>query len=282
MDASSITQTGATVTVTLDRTNGVTQKVYLQYQTVPNGGWSTPAETEDTDTISAEIVLDSLTGNTEYEVQAWLEIDQSTKVKSGSFTTKPVPPGVPTNSSFTPGNTIIKLEWDPPTDNGGSAVDHYVIQWVAFDGHNWETSTLSSATTTNEEYEITGLTNGTEYAIRLRADNLESLPTGKTYNWIFGKATPRTIPAAPTVTVTPDNGKLHVRWNEPNDGGSDITGYVVQYKESGGSNWLTHGQPGSNTLDTTIPNLNNGTEYSVRVRAKNDAKPDGRPGLQLG
>ena len=62
VDANSITQTGATVTVTLDRTNGVTQKVYLQYQTVPNGGWSTPPETEDTDAISVDVVLDTLRG----------------------------------------------------------------------------------------------------------------------------------------------------------------------------------------------------------------------------
>ena len=269
VDANSITQTGATVIVTLDRTNGVTQKVYVQYQTVPNGGWSTPPETEDTDATSVEIALDALEGNTEYEVQAWLETDQNTRVKSDSFTTKPVPPGVPTNSEFTPGNTIIELEWDPPTDNGGEAVTHYVIEWVEFDGHNWETSTLSSATTTDEEYEITGLTNGTKYAIRLRADNGTSLPAGKSYNWVFGSATPRTIPAAPTVTVTPDNGKLHVRWNEPDDGGDEITGYVVQYSEDG-STWTTHGQPGSNTFETTIPGLDNGTEYFVRVRAKND------------
>ena len=171
VDANSITQTGATVTVTLDRANGVTQNIKLQYRTIPNGTWSTPPESGSTDTTSAEIVLNALEGNTVYEVQAWLETDSGTKVKSASFTTKPVPPSVPTNSRFTPGNTIIELEWDPPTDPGGTAVTHYVIEWVEFIGHNWETSTLESATTTEEEYEITGLTNGTEYAIRLRADN---------------------------------------------------------------------------------------------------------------
>ncbi len=266
------------MTVTLDRTNGVTQKAHVQYQTVPNGGWSTPSKPGDIDAISGDIVLDSLKGNTEYEVQAWLETDANTKVKSEPFTTKPVPPGVPTNTTVTPGNTTIELAWDPPSDDGGSAIDHYVIEWVEYLGHNWETSTLSSATTTDEEYEITGLTNGTRYAIRLRADNFEPLPTGKSYFWVFIDAIPRTIPAAPTVTVTPDNAKLHVEWNEPGNGGDAINGYVVEYSDDDKATWELHGEPGSNTFQTTIPNLKNGTKYFVQVRAKNDAVPD-TPGV---
>ena len=275
VDANSVTQTEATVTVTLDRTNDVTQKVYLQYQSVPNGGWSTPPKPGDIDATSGDIVLDTLEGNTEYEVQAWLETDVNTKVKSELFTTKPVPPGAPINTAVTPGDTIIELSWDPPlpADNGGASVTHYVIEWVEYLGHNWETSTLQSGTPTDEEYEITGLTNGTRYAIRLRADNLEPLPAGKSYNWVFIDATPRTIPAAPTVTVTADDAKLHVRWNKPDNGGNAISGFVVQYSDDEAT-WKPHGEPGSNTTDTTIPNLVNGTEYFVRVRAKNDAEPD--------
>ena len=274
VDANSVTQTEATVTVTLDRTNDVTQKVYLQYQSVPNGGWSTPPKPGDIDATSGDIVLDTLEGNTEYEVQAWLETDVNTKVKSEPFTTKPVPPGAPTNTAVTPGDTIIELSWDPPlpADNGGTSVTHYVIEWVEYLGHNWETSTLQSGTPTDEEYEITGLTNGTRYAIRLRADNLEPLPAGKSYSWVFIDATPRTIPAAPIVEVTPDNARLHVSWNKPDNGGEEITGFVVQYKKNADSAWLTHAaNAGSNTLKTTVPDLDNGELYDVRVRAFNSA-----------
>ena len=275
VDANSVTQTEATVTVTLDRTNDVTQKVYLQYRTVSDGQWITPSKPdEDTDAISVDIVLNTFEGNTEYEVQAWLETDVNTKVKSEPFTTKPVPPGAPTNTAVTPGDTIIELSWDPPlpADNGGSPVTHYVIEWVEYLGHNWETSTLQSGTPTDEEYEITGRTNGTRYAIRLRADNLEPLPAGKSYNWVFTGATPRTIPAAPTVEVTPDNARLHVSWNKPDNGGEEITGFVVQYKKNADSAWITHAaNAGSNTLKTTIPDLDNGELYDVRVRAFNSA-----------
>ena len=274
VDANSVTQTEATVTVTLDRTNGVTQKVYLQYRTVPDGEWITPPKPdEDTDAISVDIVLDTFEGNTEYEVQAWLETDVNTKVKSDSFTTKPVPPGFPTNTEVTARVGILKLEWDPPAedDNGGATIDHYVIEWDEYDSKDWN-SPLGDATTTGETYDILNLTNRTRYAVRIRADNLTSLPPGKSYNWVEEDGTPRTIPAEPTVTVTPDNAKLHVSWNKPDNGGEEISGFVVQYKKNADSAWITHAaNAGSNTLKTTIPDLDNGELYDVRVRAFNSA-----------
>ena len=274
VDANSVTQTEATVTVTLDRTNGVTQKIYLQYRTVPDGEWITPPKPdEDTDAISVDIVLDTFEGNTEYEVRAWLETDVNTKVKSDSFTTDPVPPGVPTNMTVKPGVGTLKLEWDPPAedDNGGATIDHYVIEWDEYDGKDWN-SPLGDATTTGETYDIPNLTNRTRYAVRIRADNLTSLPPGKSYNWVEEGGTPRTIPAEPTVTVTPDNARLHVSWNKPDNGGEEISGFVVQYKKNADSAWITHAaNAGSNTLKTTIPDLDNGELYDVRVRAFNSA-----------
>ena len=256
VDANSVTQTEATVTVTLDRTNGVTQKVYLQYRTVPDGEWITPPKPdEDTDAISVDIVLDTFEGNTEYEVQAWLETDVNTKVKSDSFTTDPVPPGFPTNTEVTAGVGTLKLEWDPPAedDNGGATIDHYVIEWDEYDGKDWN-SPLGDATTMGETYDIRTLANGTRYAVRIRADNLTSLPPDKSYNWVEEDGTPRTIPAEPTVTVTPDNARLHVSWNKPDNGGEEISGFVVQYKKNADSAWITHAaNAGSNTLKDDYP-----------------------------
>ena len=273
VDANSVTQTGATVTVTLDRTNGVTQKAHVQYQTVPNGGWSTPPKPGDIDAISGDIVLDSLKGNTEYEVQAWLETDVNTKVKSEPFTTKPVPPGVPTNTTVKPGNTTIKLEWDPPSDDGGSAIDHYVIQWDELVGLNWD-SPLGDVTTTDEEYDITGLANGTRYAVRLRADNLAPLPTGKDHNWVFSNDTPSRKPDAPVIqSVTEADTKLTVTWIKPYNGGTVITKYLLRWKDSAVTGWDS--PLGTRTVDedvltTEIGSLTNGTTYAIQVRAKNE------------
>ena len=84
-------------------------------------------------------------------------------------------------------------------------------------------------------------------------------------------------PAAPfSLEVTAGNGELTLVWNAPaSDGGSDVEGYIVQWKS--GSE-LFHGEPARQqlvvldsptSLTYMISGLTNGVEYDVRVRAYN-------------
>ena len=73
------------------------------------------------------------------------------------------------------GMEILNLAWDPPNDNGGAAIDHYVIEWDEYDSQDWISNSALSDTTTLETYDIQNLTNGTRYAVRVRADNLAPL-----------------------------------------------------------------------------------------------------------
>ena len=79
---------------------------------------------------------------------------------------------------------------------------------------------------------------------------------------------PNTIPDAPSnVRISPADSSLVVSWRAPFDGGSQITGYIVQWTESGGAF-------GTNENTTTglryaITGLTNGEEYDVRVIAVN-------------
>lgn len=56
-----------------------------------------------------------------------------------------------------------------------------------------------------------------------------------------------------------------------NDGGSPITGYIVQKKEKGSPYWVNavHVPAGQNS--TTVPDLTEGQEYEFRVIAVNNA-----------
>jgi hypothetical protein len=56
--------------------------------------------------------------------------------------------------------------WSPP-DNQGSAIERYELQYRTADGE----ATGQTRTTTNTQITITGLTNGTKYQARVRADN---------------------------------------------------------------------------------------------------------------
>ena len=207
-------------------------------------------------------------------MQAWLQTDVNNKVKSDEFTTAPVVPAAP-SVSVTSGDKKLTLTWNEP-DNGGDSITGYIVQWKS------GSDTYDDAATNNRQasvttltppitYEITGLLNGTTYDVRVRAVNTAEPEAGQDYNWGTGSDKPRTIPAAPNVSVTPGNAKLDVAWTKPDDGGDAITGFIVQYKKTTDTGWTatTPPQLGANTLETTISSLENGTLHHVRVRAVN-------------
>ena len=80
-------------------------------------------------------------------------------------------------------------------------------------------------------------------------------------------------PDEPTsIFVSADDGSLTVTWGLPDgDGGSPVTGYVVQWKVLGGEYTASNEIQVSATADRNvmIPSLNNHTTYVVRVLAVN-------------
>jgi hypothetical protein len=74
-------------------------------------------------------------------------------------------------------------------------------------------------------------------------------------------------PNAPTsLTATAGNAQIALAWTAPSaPGSSAITGYTVEYTPSGGSAATV--STGSTGTSYTLTGLNNGTAYTVRVRA---------------
>ena len=82
-------------------------------------------------------------------------------------------PGAPTNVTATPGNGSITATWTAPANDGGSPLTDYLICAYGPGGTCQQPSATSTTTT------ITGLTNGTSYAILLAAQNAVGYgPTG--------------------------------------------------------------------------------------------------------
>ena len=77
-------------------------------------------------------------------------------------------------------------------------------------------------------------------------------------------------PARPRVRATSgETTSLEVSWSAPGlNGGPEITGYEVQYKDVASSDW-TNWQHSGTATNTTITGLPVGAEYQVRVRALN-------------
>ena len=74
-------------------------------------------------------------------------------------------------------------------------------------------------------------------------------------------------PAAPSVSAA-SSSSLTVIWSAPDDGGSAITDYDVQYREGTSGSWSDGGHNGTATT-ATLTGLSVSTSYQVQVRATN-------------
>ena len=155
-------------------------------------------------------------------------------------------------------------------DEEGLTKVSYSYQWIANDG-NGDTDIADA---TDSTYRPSVADVGKTIKVRVTftddADNRETLNS---------EATDPVAAAAPGVPehlrVFPHGtGALDVSWHAPaSDGGSDITVYKVEWKESADS-WDTPADVSEATASGTahtITGLTGGVEYSVRVSAVNDA-----------
>ncbi|MDR1342243.1 MAG: YDG domain-containing protein, partial [Prevotellaceae bacterium] len=167
-----------------------------------------------------------------------------------------VVPGAPTSLAATPGNAQVTLLWLAPASTGGSAITRYQVQ---VDGDSWTNATTDGATYTCT---VTGLTNGTEYAFKIRAVNA----AGNGAESGEKKAIPCNVPDAPTsLAAAPGNAQVALSWSAPaSDGGSAIIKYKVQVDNN---NWIDV----MSGTTYTFTSLANGTLYTFRVRAVNAA-----------
>ncbi len=167
-----------------------------------------------------------------------------------------VAPAAPTSVQATASPTKLAISWGAPADNGGTSVLGY--RATATPGGAFCETTAPTTTC-----EITGLTNGTSYTVKVAARNalgsgLESAASNS--------ATPKDVPYSPSApTANAGDGKVTLTWTAPGDGGSPILSYtVVDVDETS----ITCTVLAPNTW-CEIPELTNGMEYSFKVRAKN-------------
>jgi predicted phage tail protein len=175
-------------------------------------------------------------------------------------------PTAPRALAATPGNGRVVLKWLAPSSNGGAAVTDYIIQRRIGTGA-W--ATVNDGAGTQLTRTVIGLTNGTTYQFRVLAKNSAGTsPVSNTVNTI-----PRTVPSAPrSLTATPDNGRVTLKWLAPaSNGGAAVTDFVIQRSSNGTNGWVTVNDGVRTATSYTVTGLTNGTRYYFRVLAKNAA-----------
>lgn len=179
-------------------------------------------------------------------------------------------PSAPTITSSTQGVASLSIAFDEPAFNGGLVLTKYEHA-VSTNGSTFSAWALASSSTSppTSPVNVSGLTNGQAYYVKIRAvNNLGPGPESNVWNTT---TTPRTVPDAPTlVSVSRGYRSLTVSFTAPSfNGGSAITDY--EYSTNNGTSWASMGQSG--TTNYSIPSLLDFTSYSVRVRAVNIAGP---------
>ncbi len=272
----------------------------VQYRTSsPQGQWTT-SSSADSDVTDTSHTVTGLTNGIMYEVQVRAVNSVAEDAGNGagvgawstSATETPVDvPKAPTGLALTVGNGKLTATWEKPTDTGGSPILRYAVEHREKREPEAEWPPNPSASTADADtltLDITGLTNGTEYEVRVYAVNDQ----GPGNPSDIAAATPATVPNVIRLEdgIRSPNGQHSIfitfpLLTESDTGGSKITQYDLRYKKSDVAGWteltnITFIKTEGGifiTIDTeTIqakvasnPLLEAGTFYNIEVRAVN-------------
>uniref|UniRef100_A0A7N8X326 Titin n=1 Tax=Mastacembelus armatus TaxID=205130 RepID=A0A7N8X326_9TELE len=179
------------------------------------------------------------------------------------------PPHQPEVTTITKDSMVVC--WERPEHDGGSAINTYIIERRDKTGLRWVK--CNKRTVTDLRFKVSGLTPGHEYEFRISAENNAGLsqpspasPFYKAIDTIF-KPGP---PGNPRVLDT-TKSSITLAWNKPvYDGGSEITGYIVETCLPEEDEWTIHTpKKGWTATSFTITNLKENQEYKINICATN-------------
>uniref|UniRef100_A0A3B3IF30 Titin n=1 Tax=Oryzias latipes TaxID=8090 RepID=A0A3B3IF30_ORYLA len=263
------TMTGCQLTPNLDTRLGIP---------VPTAKWSIEGEEItsegnikiDTDNFSTILSINECTRNHTGTYLLTVSNAAGSKTVGLNVTVLDVPaaPIGPVNIlEVTPDSMTI--EWRPPKEDGGSPITNYIVDKRESNKETWGGVSSGSLGT---ELKITRLQRGAEYVVRIRAENkmgvgapLESKPTVAEHSFM-----PPSPPGKPqSYDLSEDS--VTVGWTMPlADGGSQITGYLIERRHKGGK-WIRVNRIPCKDLRYRVLGLFEGNEYEFRVFAENIA-----------
>ena len=151
--------------------------------------------------------------------------------------------------------------------NGGNPISNY--QYSIDGGATWVTRSPAS---TVSPLVISGLTNGTDYPVQLRAVNSVGASSASATTTLK----PHAVPSAPVITnQSAASQTITIAFTAGGSGGEEILGY--EYSTDRGATWYPRTDNGGVTSPIAITKLStngttdltNGTRYDIQIRALN-------------
>jgi hypothetical protein len=162
-------------------------------------------------------------------------------------------------------NGQVYIQWQAPLSDGNSSITDYVIQYKV--GSSYVPFVDGVSISTNGI--ITGLSNGTEYLIRVAAKN--AIGQGPFSTPVA--ATPATAPGQPTnLSVNIVFTDATLTWQAPlSNGGAEVTDYSVFYKLRTSPTWIQKLNGSYGFTNAVISGLDGVSDYDFKVQALNRA-----------
>uniref|UniRef100_A0A3B5APW5 Titin n=1 Tax=Stegastes partitus TaxID=144197 RepID=A0A3B5APW5_9TELE len=161
------------------------------------------------------------------------------------------------------------VEWEPPGKDGGSPIIGYHLERKEKNSILW--TKLNKFVITDTRFKTSGLAEGIEYEFRAFAENIAGLSPSSRISECYVARDPCDSPGKPeAVVITREN--ITLQWAKPKyDGGSTITGYVIEKKELPDGRWMKANF--TNVIENlfTVTGLTGGVSYEFKVTAKNAA-----------
>ncbi|XP_048054895.1 immunoglobulin-like and fibronectin type III domain-containing protein 1 isoform X2 [Megalobrama amblycephala] len=182
---------------------------------------------------------------------------------------KPGPPRGPleVNESTSSG---LELKWNPPKDDGGSAVTNYIIERQQVGQGTWKK--VGDISANHLTFRDKSVSLGKRYIYRIYAENLEGISEAMETEKIMAGSLMFPGPLAPPTVVSAFKNCINLTWTPPEkDGGTKILGYQLEKRKKDTNMWVTL-NPVSEPiqgLKYAVKDVSEGSEYEFRVTAIN-------------
>ncbi|XP_066957175.1 titin-like [Macrobrachium rosenbergii] len=167
--------------------------------------------------------------------------------------------------------TSVKLTWKTPSHDGGMAITSYYIEKLEKTQKQWQK--VADVGADCRTYTVTELVEGHEYFFRVFALNPVGISDALEVSQTIVIKSPFDKPGMPIGPFDVSNmteSSLNLHWDEPeSDGGSPITHYVLEKRESNKKAWSKVGQTSADVTNMEVTGLKKGTAYYFRVFAYN-------------
>ena len=176
-------------------------------------------------------------------------------------------------------NGQSSVSWVAPTDNGGSDIVSYTVQYSTSATFASNITTVSPVSSSSPKI-VDTLTNGISYYFRVAATNAGTNGGTGPYSSISGAAIPATVPGVPGApTLTAGDSTDRFSWTAAAPNGSAVDAYWYQVSSDDGVTWYSgiggtlNGHGATSDLYIDLSTQYRTDSWKLRVQASNGVGP---------